>query len=84
MAEERKFQLTLTNEKLIEKIDNYAAYGFTSRREFVCAAVIAYDNPLMAEARMHLLAEKFAEENLQILEKREEAKRRVELANEFL
>lgn len=84
MAEEKKIQLTITNEKLIEKIENYAAYGFSSRREFVCAAVIAYDNSLIADARTEKFAKEFAHEVTRIFEKREEETQHANLANEFL
>ena len=84
MADEKKIQLTLTNEKLIEKIEKDAAYGFSSRREFICAAVLAYESPLTADVRMEKFAKEFAREMTRIFEKREEEKRHENLANEFL
>lgn len=81
MTEEKKYQVTITNEKLIEKIEKYAMYGFSSRKEFICAAVLAYENTLMLEERTEKLVKGIAKE---ILERKEETKRHEALANEYL
>ena len=84
MAEEKRYQLTITNERLIEKIENYASYGFPNRREFICAAILAYENTLIVEERNEKLMKDFAEEFRRISEKREGEKKRASLENEYL
>ena len=84
MAEEKRYQLTVTNERLIEKIENYASYGFPNRREFICAAILAYENTLMVEQRTERLAKELAKGMTADLKKREEMERHERLANEYL
>ena len=84
MADEKKIQLTLTNEKLIEKIEKYSAYGFSSRKELISAAILAYENTLVVEERNEKLMKDFAEELRQISGKKEEEKKRASLENEYL
>ncbi len=84
MAEEKKLQLTITNEKLIEKVENYAAYGFSSRREFVCAAILAYENTLVADERTEMFAKVFAGEIAKILKEKERTAGHERLENEYL
>ena len=84
MADEKKIRLTFTNEKLIEKIEKYAAYGFSSRKELISAAILAYENTLIVEERNGKLMKDFAEEFRRISEKREGEKKRASLENEYL
>ncbi|MFR3139005.1 MAG: hypothetical protein ACLTPC_03105 [Lacrimispora saccharolytica] len=84
MADEKKIQLTITNEKMIEKIEKYAAYGFSSRKEFIGAAILAYENTLIVEERNEKLMKKFTEELLKISEKREGVRQHASLTNEYL
>ena len=84
MADEKKIQLTFTNEKLIEKIEKYSAYGFSSRKELISAAILAYENTLIVEERNGKLMKDFAEEFRRISEKREGEKKRASLENEYL